>query len=174
MVWMEIRLVRMQIFQNFWCQFVIWLISVSLSWVVMGRRCASFCSYPWNKLHLMSWLINVWNKVNIYIFRRFIIQQQWINWLKLNQIYEIETVCKTHLRYLYIFVWRNVGHLNDEFFGVFTAVANIILAVYFAAASVMNPGARGAHAFMICYCGDMEEEGKDGFRDALQTTGEMT
>ena len=40
-------------------------VSVSLSWVVIRSRCASFCLYPWNKVHFITWflLINLWNKV---------------------------------------------------------------------------------------------------------------
>ena len=65
-VWFS--MVQVEIFQYFWCQFVIWFISVSLSWVVVRSRGASFCSYPWNKVHFITWflLMNLWNKVNLY------------------------------------------------------------------------------------------------------------
>ena len=33
---------------------------------------------------------------------------------------------------MYGFVWRNVGHLSDDFFGTFLAFLNTFLSLYFA------------------------------------------
>ncbi len=41
-------------------------------------------------------------------------------------------------RYLYSCVWKNVGVLNDDFFGAFLAAANSILAALYAAVLVVT------------------------------------
>ena len=45
-------------------------------------------------------------------------------------------------RFLYIFIWKNVGHLNDDFFGFFLilALANVTLTLYYGLLSVAAPG----------------------------------
>ena len=77
-------------------------------------------------------------------------------------------------RYLYAFVWHNVGYLNDEFFGMFLAFTNAFLSFYFGVFATVTSDYQTSFLFKVCVTkGLSEEEGdvRETLNSALNSGG---
>ena len=50
-------------------------------------------------------------------------------------------------RYLYAFVWRNVGSVNDDFFGTFLALVNVVFTAYFSIFAMLTSDYRSTFLY---------------------------
>ena len=71
-------------------------------------------------------------------------------------------------RYLYAFVWHNVGYLNDEFFGIFLAFTNAFLSFYFGVFATLTSDYQTTFLFKVCVTKGLSEEEGDG-RESLNS-----
>ena len=79
-------------------------------------------------------------------------------------------------RYLYAFVWHNVGVLNDNFFGFFLAIYNAFMSIYFAIFVTLPFHYRKGILYQACMAGNYvkEEQNEDDLYTAFESGGKMT